>query len=369
MSLNLDELAPAFIREVIPYKPGKSIDELKREYGLETIIKLASNESPLPPSQKVKVAIEQAAHDVARYPEDAAPVLRERLAKKDGVKPEQIVIGAGSSENLGMLIRCFVSEGDEVVVSEHAFSVYRIFGKMSGASIIQTAAKHYGHDLEAMLAAVTEKTKIVFIANPNNPTGTWLTFNEIQNFLKEVPENVLVVLDEAYYEYVEDENYQSAISLLDQHTNLVITRTFSKAYGLGSLRVGYSISSSDLVNYMMRVRYSFNCNSIAVAAALAALEDKDYLEKNLANNHQGLIYLKSCFDKLGLEYVPSATNFILVKVGERAMDVFNALLKEGVIVRPTVADGLADFLRVSVGLPEENQLFITKFEKVLKEIL
>ncbi|RNC77620.1 histidinol-phosphate transaminase [Piscirickettsia salmonis] len=369
MTLRLNELVPDFIREVVPYQPGKSIDEIKREYGLKNIIKLASNECPLAPSKKVVTAIESAIGNIARYSEDTAPLLRVRLAEKEKVTPEQILVGAGSSENLGMLIRCFIHADDEVIVSEHAFSLYHIFSKMSGASIIQTPAKNYGHDLTAMLAAITEKTKIIFIANPNNPTGTWLDFSDIQKFLKEVPERVLVVLDEAYYEYVEDVNYQSAVRLLGQYDNLIITRTFSKAYGLGGLRIGYSISSQDIVNYMMRVRYSFNCSSMSVAAALAALDDQEHLQKNLANNKQGMIYLKSCFDKLGLEYLPSVTNFILVKVGEHAMNIFNALLKEGVIVRPTVADGLPKFLRISVGLPEENQVFINKLEKVLKEIL
>ncbi len=371
MSVNYSELAVEGVRSLKPYQPGKPIDELARELGLneEDIVKLASNENPLGPSPKALDAIRKEFDELTRYPDGAGFELKKTLCKKLGTSPEQLTLGNGSSDILDFIVRVFVNDGDDVVFSEHAFAIYGLVAKMVGANCIVTPAKNYGHDLEAMASAITDRTKIVFVTNPNNPTGTWNSKNELITFLKSVPTHVIVLLDEAYFEYVHEADYPNGIELLNSYPNLVITRTFSKAYGLASLRVGYGISSAELADLMNRVRPPFNVDSFALAAANATLQDEAYVKASIALNDEGMAYLTSEFDRLNLGYIPSVGNFISFKVpnGSDSMTVYADLLGKGVIVRPVANYGMPEYLRVSIGTMAENRVFIAALEAVLFE--
>ena len=355
-----------------PYQPGKPIDELARELGLneKDIVKLASNENPVGPSPKALAAIQTELEELTRYPDGAGFELKKTLCDKFSVRPEQITLGNGSSDILDFITRVFVNDGDNVVVSQHAFAIYGLVAKMVGAETIVAPAKNFAHDLDAMLAAINDKTRIVFVTNPNNPTGTWIREDELVAFLDKVPERVLVLLDEAYFEYVEHADYPNGIELLSQYPNLVVTRTFSKAYGLASLRVGYGVSSPELADLLNRVRPPFNVNSFALAAAKAALLDKDYVAESVAANNHGMAYLEGEFNRLGLSFIPSVGNFICVKMPEGidAMAVNDGLLQLGVIVRPVANYEMPEYLRVSIGIKAENQAFIAALEKVLTQL-
>lgn len=362
------------IARLHPYQPGKPIEELAREFGLnvEDIIKLASNENPLGPSPKAMAAIADELVDLTRYPDGAGFELKAALVeyfKKDSVtlQSEQITLGNGSSDILDFIVRAFVNDGDEVVVSEHAFAIYGLVTQMVGGVVKTAPAKNYGHDLSAMADLINDKTRIVFVTNPNNPTGTWSANAELLDFLNRVPSDVIVVLDEAYVEYVHHEQYPNGLTLLNEFANLVVTRTFSKAFGLASLRVGFGVSSPELADLMNRVRPPFNVDSFALAAAKAVLADTEYVEKSIELNDQGMALLTDYFDAKGIEYIPSVANFISFKVpaGIDAGLVNQALLKEGVIIRPIANYGLADFLRVSIGTLAENRGFIAALSRVL----
>lgn len=359
--------APVYIREIAPYQGGKPITELAREMGLrvEDIVKLASNENPLGISPKAEYAIQEALLDIARYPDGNSFALREAVSNKFNVAPNQIVFGNGSNDILELAARAYLTVGSETIYSQHAFAVYPLVTQAMGATGIVVPAKNYGHDLAAMLKEVTDKTRIIFIANPNNPTGTLLDKDELYVFLKKVPKHVLVVLDEAYDEYLPADLKSEAIKWLPEFRNLIISRTFSKAYGLAGLRIGFGLCHPDVADMMNRVRQPFNVNSIGQAAAIASLADEDFVERSYALNQAGMAQLTKGFDRLGLGYIPSFANFVSVKVGDAA-DYNQKLLKNGVIVRPIANYEMTDYLRVSIGLFSENAKFLSVLEQILK---
>ncbi|MCK5640441.1 MAG: histidinol-phosphate transaminase, partial [Gammaproteobacteria bacterium] len=332
--------------------------------------KLASNENPLGPGQKVMEAIQSCLPELARYPDGNGFKLKAMLAESHGVVLEQITLGNGSNDILELLARTFLTPEHEVVFSAHAFAVYPIVTQAVGAKAVITPTRDWGHDLQAMAEAITDKTRLIFIANPNNPTGTCLGATELQAFLKGVPENIIVVLDEAYFDYAHDadfgrDDYPDGIQWLAQYPNLVVTRTFSKAYGLAGLRIGYGVSHPQLADLLNRVRQPFNVNSLAMGAACVALEDRAHLSESLRLNREGMARLESEFTTMGLSFIPSSGNFIAVDVGRAGSDIYEALLYEGVIVRPVANYNMPNHIRVTVGLPEENERFITALRKVL----
>jgi histidinol-phosphate aminotransferase len=351
--MNACDLALPNITALQPYQPGKPIDELERELGISNIIKLASNENPLGPSQAVLSAIAQATKDVTRYPDGNGFILKAALAKKYQLDINQITLGNGSNDVLELLARTFVSAVDEVIFSQYAFAVYPLVTQAIGAKSMVAPARDYGHDLEAMSTLITDKTKLIFIANPNNPTGTALAPEKIQGFLQQVPSTVIVVLDEAYVEYTTQT--VNTVDWLKTYPNLVITRTFSKAFGLAALRVGYSLSHPDVADVVNRIRQPFNVNGFALAAATAALTDDDYLVQTKQLNDAGMQQFELGLQGLGLDFIPSKGNFICVDVKTDAERVFQALLQQGVITRPIGNYGLPQHLRISIGREEDNQ--------------
>lgn len=353
------------VQQLQPYQPGKPIEELERELGLHDIIKLASNENPLGAGAHARHAAKEALDDLARYPDGAGFRLKAALAERLGVAPNQITLGNGSNDVLELVARAWLQPGDEVVYSRHGFAIYPIVALACSARPVEVPAMLYGHDLAAMAAAVTERTRIIFLANPNNPTGTWFPKAALDHFFEQIPSDVLVVLDEAYFEYVEEEAYPDGLAYLPQHPNLIVTRTFSKIHGLAALRVGYGVSSPEIADVLNRVRQPFNCNSVALAAAEAALDDVAHVEDSRGENTTGLAQLVEGFNRLGLESIPSVANFVAVDVGRPAAPVYEALLREGVIVRPIGAYGMPNHLRVTVGLARENERFLKALEKVL----
>lgn len=343
-----------------PYQGGKPIEELERELGIKNITKLASNENPLGISKKVSDAIKDSLPNINRYPDGNAFELKKAISNKLSIKPEQISLGNGSNELLELIARVFVSESsDEVIFSEYAFVVYPLVTQALGATAQVSPAKNFGHDLNAMLRLISSNTKLIFIANPNNPTGTLLSNEEIYSFLNQVPEHIPVVLDQAYFEYIDKEDH--AISWLKEFDNLIITRTFSKAYGLAGLRVGYSICSASISDYINRVREPFNVNHTAQIAAIAALADDEYLKESIKVNADGYEQLKIGFNQLELEYIPSSANFIAVRFND-AMQIYNDLLHEGVIVRPVE---MKNYLRISIGTKQENEHLLSALTKIL----
>jgi histidinol-phosphate aminotransferase len=362
----LAELSPEYVRRIAPYVPGKPIEELAREFGLaeENIVKLASNENPRGPSSKTKQAIADAAAGVTRYPDGNGFALKTALAIRFRVERDQIVLGNGSNDILELVTQAFLRPGDHAVYSQHGFAVYPLATQARGAIGIAVAARDLGHDLAAMRAALTPRTRVVFVANPNNPTGTWLPPEDVKAFLHAVPRDVLVVLDEAYNEYLDRAQQADTASWIAEHPNLIISRTFSKAYGLAGLRVGYGLMHATVADMVNRVRQPFNVNSVAQAAAIAALEDTAYVEESARLNRDGLAQLMQGLDALGVGYVPSHGNFLLVHVAD-AQDVYIALLRQGVIVRPVANYGLPEHLRVTVGLQEENRRFLTALASAL----
>jgi histidinol-phosphate aminotransferase len=368
-------LAPAHISALQPYIPGKPIDDLVREFGLkpEQVVKLASNENPLGMPASAKRAIEQALGQLGRYPDPGGYDLKQVIAQKFNVPFEWVTLGNGSNDILELVSLALLVPGDAVVYAQYSFSVYRIATQARGARHIVVPARDYGHDLDAMFDAIDDQTRLIFIANPNNPTGTFLPAPTIEKFMQRVHvafgDRVTVVLDEAYNEYIEPNMRVDSVSLVKQYTNLVVSRSFSKAYGLAGLRVGYGLSQPALTNLMARVRQPFNVNALAQAAAIAALHDYEFLRQSEAVNTAGKQQLENGFKQLGLQYVPSYANFVLVHVGAKALDINQALLRRGVIVRPVSADGLPEWLRVSIGLETENALFLKALTAVLPEIL
>ncbi|QSA95550.1 histidinol-phosphate transaminase [Methylococcus sp. EFPC2] len=369
--MNAEQLAIPGVRQLTPYLPGKPIGELERELGISNIVKLASNENPLGPSPLALEATRGALNGVHLYPDGGGFELKAALSAKLGVAGEQITLGNGSNDVLELVARAFLSPESAAVYSEHAFAVYPIVTQAIGAQA-RVAAAHdgsrgprYGHDLDKIAALIDAQVRVVFIANPNNPTGTYLGRDELHAFLKRVPETALVVIDEAYTEYVGAEDFPDALGWLAEFPNLIVTRTFSKAYGLAGLRVGYAVSSTEVADLLNRVRQPFNVNSLALAAATAALNDGEHLASTVRLNNQGLIQLSAAFAERGLDWIPSVGNFITVDVGRPAAPVYQALLREGVIVRPIANYGLPHHLRVTVGTAEENRVFLAALDRVL----
>ena len=345
-----------FLKNLPVYQPGRPIEEVARELGLpvDSIIKVASNENPFGPSPRAVAAMQKAVPGVNLYPDGNAFYLKQKLAAKLGIEPAHLVLGNGSNEIIEFVAHALLAPGDDVVVSQYCFAIYPIVAKMFGANVITVPARQYGHDLPAMLRAITPKTKIIFVANPNNPTGTLASREELIRFVNDVPDDVLLVMDEAYIEFLDDAVDLVPLIRLGARKNLVLMRTFSKIYGLAGLRVGYGIGSADFISALEKVRQPFNVNLLAQTAALAALDDDDHVRKTRANNFAGLeFFARACRDAK-LEYVPSHANFILIRVGD-GKKVFDAMQRLGVIVRPMAGYQLPDWVRISIGTPEENQ--------------
>ncbi len=355
-----------------PYIPGKPISELEREFGVTSPLKLASNENPLGASPKAKAAVAGLLDELALYPDGGGFELRNALAAFHDTGAEAITLGNGSNDVLDLIARTFLAPGSEAVFSEYAFAVYPICTQAVGA-VSRVAPAHdgaagprFGHNLKAMQEQVSDKTRVIFIANPNNPTGTWLPKEELLAFIDDLPSEVIVVVDEAYTEYVEEEAYPDATQWLDDYPNLIVTRTFSKAYGLAALRVGYSLSHPDVAELLNRVRQPFNVNAPALAAAVAALGDQGHIRQSVAANRAGMAQLTAGFKRLGLDYIPSVGNFVCVDVGRSGAEVDARLLREGCITRPVGGYGMPRHLRITVGLEDENRWLLETLESVLK---
>jgi histidinol-phosphate aminotransferase len=353
------------IQTLQPYQPGKPTEELTRELGLTDIVKLASNENPRGPGSAVTSVLERAAGSLSRYPDGSGYRLKHSLAAHLGVEVDQVTLGNGSNDVLELIARVVLSPGAQAVVSEHAFVVYPLAVVSNGGVLVTVPARAWGCDLDAMANAVNEKTRIVFIANPNNPTGTWVGAAELSNFLEQLPEQLVVVLDEAYFEYVEEPEYPDGVDLQRRFPNLVVTRTFSKIHALAALRVGYAISRPELADLMNRVRQPFNVNALGLACAEAALTELEFVRESRALNVAGMRQLSEGLDRLGVGFIPSAGNFLCVDIGRDAEPVYQDLLRRGVIVRPIAGYGLPQHLRVTVGLDEENERFLAALRELL----
>ena len=353
------------ILRVKPYLPGKPIDEVKRELRLTSVIKLASNENPYGPSPQVLKAISQSAKDINRYPDGNCYYLRKELAKTLGVSENQLIFGNGSDEIIVLATRAFTQEGDEVIMARPSFLIYEIASKISGAAIKFVPLKDFRYDLDGMKKAVSSKTKIIFIGNPDNPAGTYVSQRQVEDFLRNLSRNILVFFDEAYFEFVKKNDYPDTIGLLKTHRNIVVTRTFSKMYGLAGLRIGYGIADHEVISILDRIREPFNVNSIAQTAALACLRDKSYYTNILKVLSQGRRFLYEHIAKLGLTFVDSVTNFILIDLKKDSYKVVQDLLRKGVIVRDMSFWGLDTYIRVTIGTPTENRRFIHTLKEVL----
>ena len=365
--MNYSELAPPYIRAIAPYQPGKPISELERELGISGIVKLASNENPLGASPKALAAARAALDEIALYPDGNGFALKDALSKRYAVGHECMVLGNGSNDMLELAARAFLTVGDKAVYSDHAFAVYPLATQAVGASGVSVPAINYGHDLKAMLkAAVEHKAKLVFVANPNNPTGTFLSAADLLDFMRALPASILVVLDEAYNEYLPEQNRYDSVSWMKDFPNLIISRTFSKAYGLASLRVGYAFADAQVADMMNRVRQPFNVNSVAQAAAVAALQDEAFVRQTNELNRRGMAQITQGLTRLGLEYIPSYGNFVSFKIGNGMKD-YRRLLELGVIVRPIASYDMPEYLRVSIGLEKENEKFLSALKQILGE--
>ncbi|MGI4790542.1 MAG: histidinol-phosphate transaminase [Janthinobacterium lividum] len=353
------------IARLRPYVPGKPIEEVQRELGLTDVIKLASNENPLGPSPHALNALTSAAAGVALYPEGSAPALRQAVAAAQDMPENSLIFGNGSDEVLHLLAMTFLRPGDEIIQGDPSFSMYEIYATQCDSVPVKVPLKNYTHDLGAMADAVTEKTRIIFIANPNNPTGTLVRQAEVERFLARIPENILVVFDEAYDEYVSDADKPDLRPYVLAGRNVVILHTFSKAYGLAGLRVGYGITRPEIAEILNRVRSPFNVNLVAQAAATAALADPKHVKQAVALNAEGLRYFYAEFEKMGLAYVPSEGNFVLVDVGRDSREVFEQLQQKGVIVRAAHGMGLPQHIRVTTGTMAQNKRFIAALREVL----
>ncbi len=355
-----------YIQTIHPYQPGKPIKEVERELGLRHVIKLASNENALGPSWKAVRAMRKALREVHLYPEGPCFYLVKRLAEELGVQENQIIIGNGSNEIIEFLVRGFISEGDQVISSETSFLVYPILTQACGAEYVSVPMKDFRYDLNGILEAITERTKLIFIANPNNPTGTYVTASEVEHFLSRIPKDVIVCFDEAYIDFVEARDFPHTLFYVkSERPNVVILRTFSKSYGLAGLRVGYGLANAELIGYLHKIRQPFNVNSLAQVAATAALDDRFFLwrTKHMASSGRRFLYRR--LKKLGLTYLPSQANFVLVDTGQDADKVFEALLREGIIVRSMKAYGLPTWIRVTTGRRSQNAQFYQCLKKCL----
>jgi histidinol-phosphate aminotransferase len=365
MPTQWESLANEHILGIAPYEPGKPIEELERELGIHDAIKLASNENPLPPSERVQKAIINALGTLNRYPDGSGFYLRQALAKKHGVSPEHVMLGNGSNELIELLVHAFMRPGDEAVVPHPSFVVYPMSVQAAGGIRVVVMLKDYRLDLEAMARAITPLTKLVFIANPNNPTATMVTAEEVERFMARVPDRTIVVFDEAYIEFAQGPDFPDSLAYMRQGRKVAVLRTFSKAASLAGLRVGYGLADPDAVALLNRIRPPFNVNSLGQAAALAALDDESHVMECVRLIEAGRHFLYDEFKALGVKYVPSRANFILVDVGRSANDIYQKLLREGVIVRPMTSFGMETALRITVGTPQENRRLVKALGTVL----
>lgn len=359
---------PSHIKTLVPYPPGKPIEELEREYGISGSVKLASNENPWGPSPKAVAAIREVLTNLHRYPDGSCYHLARKLAAKLGVRPAEIVFGNGSNEIIGLLVSAFLEPGDEVVTSHPTFLMYQKIVQVQGGANRVVPLQDMNHDLQAILAAINDKTRLIFLDNPNNPTGSVVAKDAFASFLKEVPDRVIVVLDEAYVDFVRPEERLATLDLIHSSKAVVGLRTFSKAYGLAGLRVGYGIMSEEMAGFLHRVRQPFNVNSLAQAGALAALDDEDHYRKTLEQTGQGMAWLVQEVRKLGCRPVPSNTNFFLIDVGGSGKNLYERMLLKGVIVRPMQAYGYPNHIRITVGREEENLRFVAALGESLQEL-
>jgi len=362
--MDLRALVPEWIRTLTPYPPGKPIEEVERELGIRDSIKLASNENPLGPSPKAVAAIAAVLADLHRYPDGSAFYLKRRLAERLGVSEAELIVGNGSNEIIELAVRTFLRPGDEAVMADQAFVVYRLVVQSAGGSSRMVPLRDFTHDLEAIAATVTPRTRLVFLGNPNNPTGTIFRRAAWRAFLGRLPEHLLVVADEAYAEYVEDPEYPDTIRERGDRVPVLSLRTFSKLYGLAGLRIGYGVAAAPVIDALDRIRQPFNVNALALAGARAALDDEEHVRRTLAANRAGMAFLVEACRALGLAHVPSAANFVLVRVGDGAR-VYEALLRRGVIVRPVAVYGFPGHVRVTVGTEAENARFVAALRAVL----
>jgi len=365
--MKIVEQVPDYIRTLIPYEPGRPIEEVEREYGVSNSIKLASNENPLGPSPKALAAIREKLEQLHLYPDGDCFYLKRGMAQKLGVAPENLIFGNGSNEIIELAVRTFMRPGDDAVMAEQAFVVYPLVVQAVGGNIKAVPLRKYTHDLAAIGDAVTRQTRVVFLANPNNPTGTIYRRDEWERFLGKVPPDLLLIVDEAYFEYVQDPAYPDSLRYHAADRAILTLRTFSKLYGLAGLRIGYGVGSKELIDMMQRVRQPFNVNAAAQWAALAALDDIDHVKRSLEVNRQGIEYLQTEFIRLGLQFVSSDANFILVRVG-KGQAVFKQLLRQGVIVRPMDGYRFPEHVRVTVGTMEENRKFVDALQRVIKTL-
>ena len=375
MSIDFQKLAVTGVQSLKPYLPGKPIEELERELGVTNTLKLASNENTMGPSPAAIAAMEDAINQVDLYPDGNGFVLKQKISEKFDVNANQIILGNGSNDVLDMIARTFLCEGREAIFSEYAFAVYPIATQAVGATAriakaLDAAADEnpYGHNLAAMAELITDKTSVIFIANPNNPTGTWLKSDELHRFIRNVPKHIIVVVDEAYCEYVESIEYPNALQWLDQFPNLIVTRTFSKAYGLAGLRIGYAACNEQIADLLNRVRHPFNVNTVSLLAATAALDDDAHLQKCVEMNTKGIKFWRAACQYRGLDYIPSVGNFITIDFEQDAMPIYEGLLREAVIVRPIANYGLPNHLRISISSPEDNQRCLDALDKVMQEL-
>jgi histidinol-phosphate aminotransferase len=371
MTIDPAKLAPEGVRTLAPYIPGKPLEELEREYGIRDSIKLASNENPFGPGQRALEAIARTAREIGLYPDGSGFKLKQALARKHGCNTNCITLGNGSNDVLVLIAEAFLSSQSEAVYSQYTFAVYPIAVQATGATArIAPAnpaghAMPLGHDLAAMAQLINERTRVVFVANPNNPTGTWVSADALRRCVAAVPEQTLVVVDEAYIEYVSAPDFPDASRWLAEFPNLIVTRTFSKVYGLAGLRVGYALSHPSVADMLNRVRQPFNVNTIALAAALAALDDAEHLQRSVETNRAGMAQLQAGFDALGVRHLPSAGNFVMIDCGRPAPAVYEAMLRQGVIVRPVGNYGLPNHLRITIGTREQNERMLAALKKAL----
>ncbi|HSC43251.1 MAG TPA: histidinol-phosphate transaminase [Candidatus Binatia bacterium] len=363
--MKIVEHVPEYIRSLIPYEPGKPIEEVEREYGISGSVKLASNENPLGPSPRALAVLRERLPELHLYPDGDCFYLKRALAQKLGVQPDRLIFGNGSNEIIELAARTFMRAGDEAVMAEQAFVVYELIVQAVGGKRKTVPLKNFTHDLAAIADAVTPQTRLVFLANPNNPTGTIYRRRDWQAFLERISPDVLVIVDEAYFEYVEEADYPNSLDYHARHPAILTLRTFSKLYGLAGLRIGYGIGAKGVIALMQRVRQPFNVNAPAQWAALAALDDTEHVQRSLGVNQQGVKYLQTEFARLGLSYVPSQANFILVRVGN-GPEVFQRLLQQGVIVRPMVGYKFPEHVRVTVGTMAQNQKLIGALERLIQ---
>src|SRR5919108_2833178 len=360
-----ESLANEHILGIAPYEPGKPVEELERELAVHDAIKLASNENPLPPSDRVQQAIIAQLSHLNRYPDGSGFYLRQAIAKKHGFTPDHIMLGNGSNDLIELVVRAFMRPGDEAVVPHPSFVVYPMIVQAVGGIRVMVMLRDYRHDLEAMARAITPQTKVVFVANPNNPTATIVTAEEVEHFMARVPDRTIVIFDEAYIEFAMGPDFPDTLSYVRQGRKVIVLRTFSKAASLAGMRVGYAVGDADAVALMNRIRQPFNVNSLAQAAALAALDDENHVVECVRMNEAGKAFLYDEFRTLGVKYVPSRANFILVDVGRSAAEIYQKLLHEGVIVRPMTPFGMETALRITVGTPEENRKLVKALRTVL----